>query len=101
MGLRRRRERRSLYLGRRADPRRKCVDPEFDDPIYLEKLENFLAAADINGDGEITGADRSFLSGNWLSEAGEDEMFFPRPKAADAAFAGYEPGGLDVGGDLF
>ncbi len=23
----------------------KCVDPEFDDPIYLEKLENFLAAA--------------------------------------------------------
>ena len=26
-------------------PDGKCVDPEFDDPIYLEKLENFLAAA--------------------------------------------------------
>ena len=31
--------------GKGPDPDGKAVDPEFDDPIYLEKLENFLAAA--------------------------------------------------------
>ena len=31
--------------GKGEDPNGKTVDPEFDDPIYLEKLENFLEAA--------------------------------------------------------
>lgn len=31
--------------GKGEDPNGNCVDPEFDDPIYLEKLENFLRAA--------------------------------------------------------
>lgn len=31
--------------GKGPQPDGHCVDPEFDDPIYLEKLRNFLAAA--------------------------------------------------------
>ena len=58
--------------------------------------------ADINGDGDISGADRNFVSNNWLGEAGDDDLTYPRAlPAADAVFAAYEAGDLDVDFDVF
>ena len=57
--------------------------------------------ADVNGDGDVSGADRNFVSNNWLGEAGDDDLTYPRALAADAVFAAYEAGDLDVDFDVF
>ena len=64
--------------------------------------ENYQYYADINGDGEVSNTDRPFIGQNWNKEAGDDDLVYPRAlRAADAVFAGYEPGGLDVDWDVF
>lgn len=58
--------------------------------------------ADINGDGDISLADRNILSVNWLAEADDDDLLYPRPRAAsDAVFADYAAGDLDADLALF
>ena len=58
--------------------------------------------ADINADDDVGGLDRNFLGSNWGAEAGDDDLSYPRPvRAADAVFAAYEAGDLDVEFDAF
>ena len=57
--------------------------------------------ADINADGDVGGLDRNFLGSNWGGEAGDDDLTYPRPARADAVFAAYEAGDLDVDFDVF
>ena len=58
--------------------------------------------ADVNGDGDVSGPDISLLSVNWLKQADDNDLLYPRPlAAADAAFADYDPGDLDVDLDVF
>ncbi len=58
--------------------------------------------ADINGDGEVSNTDRPFIGQNWNKEAGDDDLVYPRPvRAADAVFAVYESGGIDVDLNIF
>ena len=52
---------------------------------------NFLPAADINGDGEVSAVDRLVMSADWLKDASDPALLYPRPLAADAAFADYAP----------
>ena len=63
--------------------------------------EEYQYYADINGDGDVSGADRNYLSGNWLAESGDEDLTYPRPVRADAVFAAYESGDLDVDFDVF
>ena len=64
--------------------------------------EDYQYYADINGDGEVSNTDRPFIGQNWGKEAGDDDLVYPRAlRAADAAFAGYEAGDLDVDFDVF
>ena len=64
--------------------------------------EDYQYYADINGDGEVSNTDRPFIGQNWGKEAGDDDLVYPRAlRAADAAFAGYEAGDLDVDIDVF
>ncbi|MBR5415116.1 MAG: fibronectin type III domain-containing protein [Thermoguttaceae bacterium] len=67
-----------------------------------EGEEGYQYYADINGDGEVSNTDRPFIGQNWNKEAGDDDLVYPRAlRAADAAFAGYEAGDLDVDIDVF
>lgn len=68
-----------------------------------EGEEEYRYCCDIDGEGDIGGADRVFLSNNWLLnvEDGADDLVYPAARALDAVFAGYEPGGLDIGFDIF
>ena len=64
--------------------------------------EEYRYYCDINADGDISNGDRAFLSNNWLAETGDDDLSYPRPvPAADAVFAVYEPGELDIDFDVF
>ena len=56
---------------------------------------------DINADGDISNGDRAFLSNNWLGSAGDDDLVYPKAARADAVFAAYEAGDLDVDFDVF
>ncbi|MBR5415115.1 MAG: hypothetical protein IK105_04190, partial [Thermoguttaceae bacterium] len=67
-----------------------------------EGEEGYQYYADINGDGEVSNTDRPFIGQNWNKEAGDDDLVYPRAlRAADAAFASYEAGDLDVDIDVF
>ena len=56
---------------------------------------------DIDGDGFIGPGDYSYLSSNWFLEAGDTDLVYPAPKAADTAFAEFVSADLDVDLDMF
>ena len=63
--------------------------------------EEYQFYADINADGDVGGLDRNFLGSNWGAESGDEDLTYPRPVRADAVFAAYESGDLDVDFDVF
>ena len=66
-----------------------------------EGSETYRYYADINGDGDISGPDRNILSANWLCDADDPYLLYPRPVAAEIAFAEYASADPDIGFDLF
>ena len=79
----------------------------FDDDVYCACFDiaavrfHFIAAADINADGDVSNADRALLSNNWLGEVGDDDLIYPQPLAADIVFAGFESADLETDLDVF
>ena len=63
--------------------------------------EGYQYYADINADGDISNGDKAFLSNNWLGSADDDDLVYPKALRADAVFAAYEAGDLDVDFDVF
>ena len=58
--------------------------------------------ADVNGDDGVDGTDLPFITNNWGKWFDDPNLRYPAPlRAADAVFAAYESGDLDVDLDVF
>ena len=69
--------------------------------LSVEGEDDYVPAADINGDGDVSGVDRQFLSSNWCKETGEDDLVYPRQLAADLALLEFASADLRVDFDMF
>ena len=63
--------------------------------------DDYRRYADIDGNGDVASTDLAYLSYNWLGEPSDDDLVYPGPLAADAVFADYQSGDLDVDLDVF
>ncbi|MBQ3387726.1 MAG: hypothetical protein IJG60_00765, partial [Thermoguttaceae bacterium] len=63
-----------------------------------EGEEEYRYYADVNGDGDIGGADRAYLANNWLLNVYDDadDLQYPPARRADAFFAEFASADLDV-----